>query len=65
MLVFTNTMARDTLIIRPDRPARAIVPEAKVLTREERITLLVHSVLPDVRATLDTRQLTPAPKRKL
>lgn len=64
MVVFVDTMARDTLINRPDRPARAIVPEAKVLTRQQRIALLLHSVLPGVRATLDMRQLSPAPKSK-
>ncbi|MEO1555303.1 MAG: hypothetical protein AAFS01_02645 [Pseudomonadota bacterium] len=57
-------MARDNHIIRPDRPARPSEPKAKVLTRKERVTLLVHSILPDVIAALEARQSTPPPRRK-
>ena len=64
MLWSRDTMARDNLIIRPDRPAREPEPASKVLTREERIALLVESILPKVRDALETRAVAPPFKRK-
>lgn len=57
-------MARDTHITRPDRAARHPRPEATVLTRQERIALLVHSILPQVRVALETPRPKSPFKRK-
>ena len=64
MLWLYPSMARDNHIIRPHRSARVPEPSNKALTRQERVALLVQSILPDVRAKLDLRQLSPPSKRK-
>ncbi|MEM6373782.1 MAG: hypothetical protein AAF727_13515 [Pseudomonadota bacterium] len=51
-------MARDNHIIRPERSIRPATEARPILTRQERVQLLVAQILPDVVAALEIKGRT-------